>query len=211
MFMGGVTCRSCHVTPGQAGPRAGQPLRANEAACTGCHGAQWAGILGRWRRGYERRDVWVGAYVRAALSAAGDSGRAPAALAQLRQAQGLLAFLRAAGPLHNLPASDRIMRHALDLAARSYRTAGLAVPTPPELGPPVQTGSCLSCHYGIEEVGAERDSATGRPMSHADHLFKAFLPCDACHAVGAPPPGLPDSLWIDTARVVRGAAQRRGR
>lgn len=209
MFMGGVTCRSCHVTPGQAGPRAGHPLRANEAACTGCHGQQWAGILARWRRGFERRDAWVAAYVTAALRTSGDSGRAPLARAQVRQAQSLLAFLRAAGPLHNLPASDRIMRHALDLAARSYRTAGLPVPTPPELGPPVQSGSCLSCHYGIEEVRAGRDSTSGRTMSHADHLFKAFLPCDACHAVGAPPPGLPDSLWIDTLRLDRGGPARR--
>jgi hypothetical protein len=209
MFMGGVTCRSCHVAPGGGGPRAGQPLKANEAACTGCHGAQWRGILPRWGRGYQRRDAWVGAYVAAALRAVGDSSRAAGARTQLRQAQSLLAFLRAAGPLHNLPASDRIMRHALDLAARSYRTAGLAVPPPPELGPPVQTGSCLSCHYGIEEVRAERDSASGKALSHADHLFKAFLPCDACHAVGAPPPGLPDSLWIDTTRLDRGGPARR--
>ena len=206
MFMGGVTCRSCHVAPGQPGPQTGRPLRANEAACTGCHGAQWAGILPRWRRGYERRAEWVGAYLDAAARAVGDSARAPLARAQLREARSLLAFLRAAGPLHNLPASDRMMRHALDLAARAYRTAGLPAPAVPELGPPVQPGSCMSCHYGIEEVQADRDSATGRPLRHADHLFKAFLPCDACHAVGAAPPGLPDSLWIDTTRLDRGGS-----
>jgi hypothetical protein len=208
MFMGGVTCRSCHVTPGQSGPRPGHPLIASEAACTGCHGVQWTGILGRWRRGYDRRAAWVEAYIAAAGRAEGDSTRAPAARAQLRDAQRLLDFLHSAGPLHNLPASDRIMRHALELAARSYRTAGLPVPTPPVLGPPVQTGSCLSCHYGIEEVSAGRDSVSGRAMGHADHIFRAFLPCDACHAVGAPPPGLPDSLWIDTTRLDRGGPER---
>jgi hypothetical protein len=211
MFMGGVTCRSCHVAPGQPGPRAGRPLKANETSCTGCHGVQWTGILPRWRRGYARREAWVGAYVAAALRVVGDSARSPGARAQVRQAQSLLAFLRTAGPLHNLPASDRIMRHALDLAARSYRTAGLSVPATPELGPPVQAGSCLSCHYGIEEVRADRDSTSGRSLSHADHLFRAFLPCDACHAVGAAPPGLPDSLWIDTTRLDRGGPERRRR
>jgi len=211
MFMGGVTCRSCHVTPGQPGPRAGRPLVSNEAACTGCHGSQWSGILPRWRRGYQRREAWVGAYVAAAVRAAGDSGRPAAARAQVRQAQSLLAFVRAAGPLHNLPASDRIMRDALDLARRSYRTAGLPAPATPELGPPVQTGNCMSCHYGIEEAGAERDSTSGGRLSHADHLFRGFLSCDACHAVGAAPPGLPDSSWIDTTRLDRGgpASQRK--
>lgn len=209
MFMGGVTCRSCHVAPGRPGPQTGRPLKANEAACTGCHGAQWAGILPRWHRGYERRAGWVNAYLDAASRVLGDSARAPGARAQLREARSLLAFLNAAGPLHNLPASDRIMRRALDLTVRAYRTAGLAAPAPPELGPPVQAGSCMSCHYGIEEVVADRDSATGRPLRHADHLFKAYLPCDACHAVGAAPPGLPDSLWIDTTRLDRGGPARR--
>lgn len=211
MFMGGVTCRSCHVAPGRPGPVAGRPLISNEAACTGCHGAQWSGILARWRRGYERRSVWVGGYLAAAARAFADSTRSAGARAQVRQAQSLLAFLQAAGALHNLPASDRIMRHALDLASRAYRTAGMPVPPVPELGPPVQTGTCMSCHYGIEEVQAKRDSLTGRPLKHADHLFRAYLPCDACHAAGAAPPGLPDSLWIDTTRLDRGGpASRRG-
>ena len=211
MFLGGVTCRSCHVTPGQAAPRAGKPLRANEAACVGCHGVQWRGVLPRWQRGYARRAEWVAGYLAAAARAVGDSARAPGARAELQQARSLMAFLRAAGPLHNLPASDRLMRHALDLASRAYRTAGVAAPPQPELGPPVQAGSCMSCHYGIEEVGTVRDSASGRGLSHADHLFKAFLSCDACHAVGAAPPGLPDSLWIDTARMDRGGPARRRR
>ena len=211
MFMGGVTCRSCHVAPGRPGPVAGRPLVSNEAACTGCHGAQWTGILARWRRGYERRSAWVGGYLAAAVRAFADSTRSAGARAQVRQAQSLLAFLQAAGALHNLPASDRIMRHALDLASRAYRTAGMTAPPVPELGPSVQTGTCMSCHYGIEEVQAERDSATGHPLKHADHLFRAYLPCDACHAVGAAPPGLPDSLWIDTTRLDRGGPASRRR
>lgn len=208
MFMGGVTCRSCHVVPGQITPRA---LRSNEAACTGCHGVQWAGYLGRWRRGFLRREAWVNAYLGEASRAFADSARAGTARAQVRQAQGLMAFLRGAGPLHNLPAADRIMRDALELTARAYRAAGRTVPPRPELGPPVLAASCMSCHYGIEEVGADRDSTSGVQLSHADHLFRAYLPCDACHAVGAAPPGLPDSLWIDTLRLDRGGPARRRR
>jgi hypothetical protein len=153
----------------------------------------------------------VGGYLAAAARASADSTGSAGARAQVRQAQSLLAFLQAAGPLHNLPASDRIMRHALDLAGRAYRTAGKTAPPVPELGPPVQTGTCISCHYGIEEVRAERDSTTGRGMNHGDHLFRARLPCDACHAVGAAPPGLPDSLWIDSMRLDRGGPASRRR
>ena len=207
MFMGGVTCRSCHVVPGQPGVRPGQSLTASDAACTGCHGNQWGGYLARWRRGYQRRDQWVSLYVGAALRASGDSVRHPGARAKARRARTLLAFLREAGPLHNLPASDRIMRDALRMAVQAYAAAGMAAPAAPELGPPVQAGTCISCHYGIEEAAAERDTVTGRRFTHGDHLFRAYLPCDACHAVGAPPPGIPDTLWIDTAR---GREQGRG-
>lgn len=208
MFMGGVTCRSCHVAPGSPGPRAGVPLVATEAACTGCHGPAWTGILARWRRGYARREGWVTAYIADAERALGRAG-APAHLrARLREARGLLAFARAAGPLHNLPMSDRIMRHALALIANTYTIAGLDVPAPPELGPPVAAGSCIGCHYGIEEAPAARDFAGRRTATHADHVLRAQLSCDACHAAGAPPPGLPDTLWMDTLRTDRGGRAR---
>jgi len=211
MFLGGVTCRSCHVPPGRPGPSAGHPLVSNDAACTGCHGPQWTGYLARWRRGYLRREAWVDAYLAGAERAFADSTRRGAARAQVRQARSLLAFLRAGGPVHNLPATDRTMRRALDLAVRAYAVAGLSAPAPPELGPPVLAGSCMSCHYGIEEAGASRDSTGGRGGSHGGHMFVARLACDACHAVGAAPPGLPDSLWIDTLRLERGGPPSRRR
>jgi hypothetical protein len=205
MFMGGVTCRSCHVTPEGPSPRPGMSLRPGGAACVGCHGSGWSGVLARWKRGFQRRDAWIGAYLRTAeASLGGPAAAPPSALARLAEAKGLMDYLRRAGAVHNLTASDRIMRHALDLAAGAYRIAGREVPPVPELGPQVRPGACISCHYGIEEAAAGRDSASGRPMTHAEHLLRAFLPCDACHAAGAAPPGVPDSLWIDTLRAVRG-------
>jgi len=197
MFMGGVTCRSCHVTPEGPRPGPGASLKPGPGVCVGCHGPQWNGVLGRWERGFERRDAWIREYLDAADASLGAPGAAPPpALARLAEARGLMAYLRKAGVVHNLPASDRIMRQALGLAAGAYRAAGRAAPPPPELGPPVQSGACISCHYGIEEAPAGRDSVTHRLATHADHLLRAYLPCDACHAAGAPPPGVPDSLWI---------------
>jgi hypothetical protein len=203
MFMGGVTCRSCHVAPEGPRPAPGGSLKPGGGVCVGCHGAAWAGVLGRWNRGYQRRRVWIVEYLRAAEAAlagrggaAGEDGARPGSLAKLAEARGLMAFHQRAGPSHNLSAADRIMRQSLSLAGEAYRAAGRAVPPPPELGPKVRPGSCFACHYGIEEAPAGKDSTAGRAVTHADHLFKAFLPCDACHAAGAAPPGVPDSLWI---------------
>jgi len=204
MFMGGVTCRSCHVTPESPGPRAGASLKPGGAACVGCHGSAWSGVLARWKRGYQRRDAWIGEYLRAEEAALGAPGAAPpSALARLAEAKGLMDYLRRADVVHNLSESDRIMRHALALAAGAYRLAGKDAPAVPELGPPVTPGACISCHYGIEEAPAGIDSATGRRVTHADHLLRAYLPCDACHAAGAAPPGIPDSLWIRADSTIK--------
>lgn len=199
MFVGGVTCRSCHVVPEAPRLAAGAELKPTAASCVGCHGAAWSGVLTRWERGYQRRRGWIDAYLRGAESALGSGGSA-VALARLAEAKGLMAYVQRAGVAHNLSAGDHIMRTALSLGADAYRLAGRPVPPPPELGPPVRPGTCVSCHYGIEEAPAGRDSVSRRAVTHADHLLRAFLPCDACHAVGAAPPGVPDSLWIDTTR-----------
>lgn len=207
MFMGGVTCRSCHVSPDAPRPGPGASLKPTSTLCIGCHGNAWKGVLERWDRGYQRRRGWIDAYLRAAESDLGASAPAPA-LAQLAEARGLMAFVQRAKPAHNLAATDQIMRQALRLAGEAYRLTRRTPPTPPELGPLVRPGSCFACHYGIEEAPTGRDSASGRVTTHADHLFKAYLPCDACHAAGAAPPGIPDSLWIDTASTTGGPRNR---
>ncbi len=199
MFMGGVTCRSCHVTPEAPRPRPGTSLMPGSSACVGCHGATWRGVLARWDRGYQRRRGWIDGYLGSEEAALETRAAPAAALARLAEARGLMEFVERAKPVHNLTAADRVMRQALELGVEAYRLAGRQAPPPPELGPPVRPESCLSCHYGIEEAPTGTDSATGRVTTHADHLFKAFLACDACHAAGAAPPGIPDSLWIDTA------------
>jgi len=210
MFMGGVTCRSCHVRPGAPTLRPGQSLVATEASCTGCHGERWRGYLGLWQRGYQRRAGWALRYIEGAERLAADSSLPPAVRNRVRRAKTLMHFLRAAGPLHNLPATDRIMRDAVRFAAQAYEGAGLEAPPLPEFGPPVRTGTCISCHYGVEEVRADRDTVTGRQFTHGDHMVQGGLACDNCHAAGAAPPGLPDSLWIDTLRTDRGPRQRPG-
>lgn len=201
MFMGGVTCRSCHVVPGQASPRPGASRKGSAAACTGCHGGAWNDVLARWRRGYARRRDMVAGYLRGAGTALGDSAAPAAARGRLREARELMAFLDRAGPLHNLPLTDHLMRRALALAAEAYRAAGRPAPSRPHLGPVVANGTCIACHYGVEEAPVGRDSTTGLRTTHAQHIFRAGLSCDACHAVGAAPPGFSGRRWIDTLRT----------
>jgi hypothetical protein len=207
MFMGGVTCQSCHVTENRPAPGPGMSLRGTPAACTGCHGGAWQGVLDRWRRGYVRRRDMTLAYVSAAQTAVRDSSLPPAARARVREAAGLLAFAAKGGPLHNLPLTDRLMRRALTLSDDAYRIARLRAPPAPDLGPSLATNRCLSCHYGIEEVPIGVDSTTGRRGTHARHLFGGGLPCDACHAVGAAPPGFPGKNWDSTVMRSRAPAR----
>jgi len=208
MFMGGVTCQSCHVREDRPGPRPGESLTGSAASCTGCHGGAWEGVLARWRRGYDRRHDWVAGYLDAAQRAVGDSAAPTAARTQLREARGLLDFTARAGPLHNLQLTDELMRRALRLAGQAYRTAGRPVPPPPYLGPAVASGNCVSCHYGIEEARAGTDS-TGHAVTHARHILGARLPCSACHAVGAAPPGFSGRLPIDSPIIDSAAARLR--
>lgn len=203
MFMGGVTCRSCHVTDSRPPPAPGASLRGTPAACTGCHGGAWTGVLERWHRGYARRRDMVNGYLQRATAALADSGVPPAAHARLREAATLMAFIQRAGPLHNLPVTDQYMRRALALGGQAYRLADRRAPAAPILGPAVANGTCLTCHYGIEEAALGRDSVTGRATTHADHLFRAGLTCDACHAVGAAPPGFAGKAWIDSVGAAR--------
>lgn len=195
MFMGGVTCRSCHVAEDRPPPAPGASLRGTPAACTGCHGGAWSGILSRWRRGYVRRRDAVNSWLAAALRELADTGSAGAAARKLREARSLMDFVDRAGPLHNLAMSDRLMRRAVTLGAEAYRSAQRAVPPRPQLGPPVLDGTCISCHYGVEEAPVGVDTTTGRRPTHADHLFRGGLSCVYCHAVGAAPPGFAGRNW----------------
>lgn len=158
--------------------------------------------------GYARRRDWVSGYLRDAEAALGDSAAPRAAKVRLRQAGSQLAFVDRAGPMHNLPVVDQVMRRALALTVEAYELASRTPPPRPELGPPVANGGCTYCHYGIEEARAGRDSVSGRPLTHAGHVLEAGLSCDNCHAAGRAPPGIPDSLWIDTTRTDRGPRRR---
>jgi hypothetical protein len=201
MFMGGLSCRSCHARSGAAAPRPGESLRGSDASCVGCHGVKWTGYLATWNRGYARRREWVLGYLRQARTAVSAAGANAGALTRIAQGQAFVAEVDSAKPVHNLQAADELLRRALTEGVQAYRAAGLAPAREPQLGPPARRGSCMSCHYGVEERPAELDSTSGQRLRHADHMFRAALPCEACHAAGAAPPGISDSLWIDTNRL----------
>jgi len=52
MFLTNVDCVGCHLVPEKAASEsrfAGQTFKATEAACLGCHGPDFKGILGEWQ------------------------------------------------------------------------------------------------------------------------------------------------------------------
>lgn len=52
MFEARVDCIACHVLPKELGIKAeftGQTFKASEAACVGCHGEKYRGMLGTWK------------------------------------------------------------------------------------------------------------------------------------------------------------------
>jgi len=52
MFMANVDCVGCHLVPKTSEATVaflGQTFQASEAACLGCHGEDYKGVLGSWR------------------------------------------------------------------------------------------------------------------------------------------------------------------
>jgi hypothetical protein len=53
MYVTNVDCVGCHLVPkmsAAASPFLGQTFKASEAACLGCHGDDFRGILGEWEK-----------------------------------------------------------------------------------------------------------------------------------------------------------------
>ena len=52
MFVANVDCVGCHLVPKMAQstvPFLGQTYKASEAACLGCHGEDYKGVLEEWQ------------------------------------------------------------------------------------------------------------------------------------------------------------------
>jgi hypothetical protein len=150
-FLAGITCRSCHVPTAPTAPAADPAvaIRGQATACQACHEREYEQILGWWMEGARLRLVASGQYVERAanrLAAAPDT-----AVHLVRVAREMIALVAEAGAQHNLELSDRLMREAVDYTRRAHQLAGVAPPTPPDLGRIPHTGLCTYCHYDPRE------------------------------------------------------------
>lgn len=145
-FMDGLTCRSCHVETRDAL----QPIEGSRAACVGCHGAEYGAVLDWWHEGLTRRSSLVEEYLRVARRTLGAPSDSIAGL--LLVADDLLATLRTASGVHNLPLAHRMLEGALGASAAAYLAAGATAPEPPNLGREPSMGLCSYCHYERTET-----------------------------------------------------------
>lgn len=151
-FIAGITCRSCHIRSDRsvADGAAGNAIRGQAEACSGCHRSEYESVLDWWLDGTRARTRAVGSYVRRAASELrtvdSDSARS-----LIGSAVALMDLVETAGGHHNLELSDRIFRQSVDRVTRAYALTGRVPPSPPILGSPAHEGTCSYCHYSPDE------------------------------------------------------------
>jgi hypothetical protein len=78
MFVTNVDCVGCHLVPKMSAatsPFLGQTFKASEAACIGCHGDDFRGILGEWEKTVNRALAEARPAVEKAKAAAARGGK----------------------------------------------------------------------------------------------------------------------------------------
>lgn len=143
-FMSGLTCRSCHRP--ESGAALDAAVHADVGACVACHRTEYASVERWWRDGTRDRQRLADAYLDAAERRFG-SGAGPDARGELDAATRMLAAVREAGAVHNLPLSHRLLDEATERVARAYTIEGRGVPRTPDFGREPRMGLCSYCHY----------------------------------------------------------------
>jgi hypothetical protein len=151
-FIAGMTCRSCHIRTDRtvAAGAAGDAIRGQAEACSGCHRTEYRRVLAWWLDGTRQRTRLVSDYVARAANdlrtAQPDSARALVA-----GALALVELVEVAGGHHNLELSDRIFRQSIDRVRQAYVLAGRVPPPSPALGSQAHEGTCSYCHYSPDD------------------------------------------------------------
>lgn len=188
MFQVRVECVACHVAPketAEASSFVGQTFRPSEAACLGCHGARYRGMLGQW--------ISTLARMRDALEPKLAAGRAALATAapthpRLARARKLVGdaefnvrYVATARGVHNVFYAADLLKLAsvwLDDAL-----AALGVPAPAGDDTLVRGGYCaVLCH---EALGVKPKPAVifaGKTLPHARHVEEFGATCTSCHS-----------------------------
>ncbi len=117
MFETNVDCVGCHLVPEASAeevPFTGQTFRASEAACLGCHGDDYKGILDEWREDMKRAMADARPAVEQArrLLRAASPGTNPKAVALARDAEYNFLFVHHGKGIHNVDYAREILARA---------------------------------------------------------------------------------------------------
>ncbi len=141
-FMGGLSCRSCHVASSSHDPEAS--LNGSVDGCVGCHRTEYGEVLDWWVEGSSTRVASVRRVVdRGVQRLEGNLAAAP----RLDSAVAALTAVEEGDPVHNLPLSHDLLQRAQDQLAKAYRDGGGTPPAMTDLGSPPRMGLCTYCHY----------------------------------------------------------------
>jgi hypothetical protein len=187
MFQVRVECVACHVTPKEAGERAGvvgQTFTPSEQACLGCHGERYRGMLDRWKTTLARMQEIMAPKLAAARAAvAGDAreGRLARARQLVDDAEFNARFVALARGVHNVFYAADLLSLANGWVDEALRLAGKS---PPRLDDAlVRGGYCgVLCH---EQAGVRLPDTVAfgkQRVPHARHVTEFGAVCTACHS-----------------------------
>jgi hypothetical protein len=181
-----VECVACHTAPKEDPNRAGllgQTFRPSERGCTGCHGAQYRGMLGRWTETLPAMHKAVAARAAAARAAVNATSHPRAAEARklLDDADFNTRFVALGRGAHNPFYAGRLLMWANEQVDRAAALVGKERPAGDD--PLVRGNYCAAlCH----EAGGRklRETVTfGRTkLPHARHVTELGATCTTCHA-----------------------------
>jgi hypothetical protein len=116
MYVTNVDCVGCHLVPKMAQsavPFLGQTYKASEAACLGCHGSDYKGILGEWQKTIRKSlEETKPAVERAKAYAAGPGKENRKAVSLARDAEYNYLFVLHGKGVHNVEYSVLALKKA---------------------------------------------------------------------------------------------------
>jgi len=177
MFAAGVTCEGCHnpavSVAASSGAFRDQTRRASEVSCMSCHGPGYRRIYLAWKEGVESRVAALRAQLDASAAA---MGAAPPAAWE--DARWNFKLVERGKGVHNVNYAYALLEQAHQQLNAARRARGLAALALPWTRVAPASGSCLSCHTGIEK---QSGAFGGRAFPHGPHLLAAKLECASCH------------------------------
>src|ERR1043166_5625448 len=178
MFAAGVTCQGCHnpafsAEVASAGPEGPHTQRASAVSCMSCHGPSYARIFEAWKSSVDARVTALKAQLEASTGSMGFE--APKAWEDARA--NFLLVERGHG-VHNVNFAYALLDKAFEQMNDARHQRGLGALSRPWKTLAGNSGTCMSCHVGIED---QRGTFGGLAFSHQPHLTAGKLDCAACH------------------------------